>query len=152
MRNVVCLAAKGVVRDAATNTISVYAIIEDLLPEGFPFLIQEMAVLSIWRRDSNEAGQYDLTLSIELNGKVLNATEVQVDFQKALANHTIINIGGMIIPESGVLRFVFQRGDTMVAEYGVAIAAPAPRIEAADRVAPKRSRARRGSVTASAER
>ena len=46
--------AKAVIRDAATNEISVFGIIEEITPAGLPLLVPSFAVLAVFERDEGD--------------------------------------------------------------------------------------------------
>jgi hypothetical protein len=121
-----CLAAKGVVRDVATNTISVFSILEQLGAAGFPFFIQEMAVLALWRRLEGEPQAFDLELIVRNNETQLHRAPVRVDFGTGRGHRTIINIQGLLVKEPGELTFLLLDATATYGSYVVTIPPPEP--------------------------
>jgi len=119
-----CLAALGVIRDTETNNVSVFSILEELGAQGFPFLIQEMGVLAMWRRSTPDEGAVDLQFRVLNNDTQLYAGPVRVAFAQAERHRSIVRLGGLLIREPGNLRFGFFHGNEELASYTVRIKEP----------------------------
>lgn len=124
----VCLAARSVLRDRDTDTISLFSILESLRAEGLPVFIQEVGVLVMWKREEDEPSVHELKFRILNNSRVLHELPVRVDFREGRTNRTIVNLRGMPIEEPGEVRFAFFDGESEIASYRVAIEAPEPRV------------------------
>lgn len=107
LRSKLFVAAKDVVRDARTDSVSVFSILEGVTSEGFPFFIQQLALLSIWEKDEADPAVYELTLRVENNNQVLNEAPLRLQFEGTTRHRAITNISGLTVPEPGILRFVF---------------------------------------------
>jgi hypothetical protein len=127
MRSIICLAAKGVVRDADTGNISVYSILEQFNAEGFPFFVQELALLATWKRKQNDPPDVDLRVKVRNNDRVLSNEPIRVTFGDKLLNRSIVNLRGLVVHEVGALHFEFVHDDKVIANYSIDIQAPAPR-------------------------
>jgi len=125
MRSILCFAAKGVIRDAETGTISVYSILEQLNAEGFPFFMQEMGVLGVWKREAGDAADIDLQVRIRNNDRVLLNGPVRVAFADKQLHRTIVNFRGLVVQEVGQVHFEFVRNDNVIASYSIDIQAAA---------------------------
>ncbi len=119
-----CLAARGVIRDVKTNNISVFSILEDLSAEGFPFLIQEMAILTMWRRSSPDEDAVDVELRVLNNDTQLHAGPVRVSFTRGERHRNIITVNALLIREPGNLRFAFFHDSNELASYTIRVTAP----------------------------
>ena len=126
---IACLAAKGVVRDADSNNISVYNIIEQLNPEAFPGIFPELSLLGIWRRVDNE-GPSDLQLVITNNQHQLSDSVVRLDFGTTTRSRTIVSLQGMPVLEPGRLRFEFRQHGALLSSYEIVVDPAAPRVQA----------------------
>jgi len=121
MRSILCLAAKSVIRDAETGTISVYSILEQLNAEGFPFFLQELAVLGMWRRDADDVPDIDLQVRVRNNDRVLLTGPVRVAFADKPLHRTIVNLRGLV----GQVHFEFVRDGNVTASYSIDVQAAA---------------------------
>ncbi len=119
LRCVLFLTAKGVIRDVATNNISVFSILESIQGETLPFFIQELGVFAMWKRDAGDPAAYDLEFIITNNNERFNAMNVKVDFGSGLSHRTTINIAGVVVQEAGYLSFEIRAGDRVVASYTI---------------------------------
>jgi hypothetical protein len=118
---IVCLAAKGVVRDADSGNISVFAILERLAPEGFPVLLQEVGLLIIWRRLQGEPQVFDAVVQIHNNSRQLLQSPLRADFGPTALHRSIVSLQGLVIYEPGNLRFSVSIGTDEVAHYEVEV-------------------------------
>lgn len=114
-----CLIAKGVIRDADTNNLSVFNILEQVGAQGFPLLIQEAAVLAVWRRAQDEGQQFAFDFALRNNDRVIIARRIDVNFAGAELNRTIIRLGGILAQEPGVLVAQFAHNGQVVASYQI---------------------------------
>ncbi len=125
----VCLAAKGVVRDAETNTISVFSILEQIGAVGFPFIFQELGVLALWRRSQEDPSSFDLVFSITNNNTRLGQeTTVRIAFEQGTVHRSIITLQGVVVAEPGELRFSFSQNGAQVATYAIVVRPPEHRV------------------------
>ena len=98
------LCADRVIRDAATNSISVINILEEITPEGLPLFIPRVMIFALLHRDKEEdPSQIKCTLRIGIGDNKLLERELDIDFQDKGRNRMIINIGGLVISTSGML-------------------------------------------------
>jgi hypothetical protein len=112
-----CLAARGVIRDVDTNTMSIFSILEQLSGAGFPLFIQEIAVYAFWKRESKDPPTHDVVFSVSLNGTVLHTTPVTLTFGNTLNNRLALALNGLVITGPGDLLFEFTHVTTGV-RYG----------------------------------
>lgn len=129
-RSVICLAAKGLVRDVETNTISVFGILEQLNPDALPAFIPEAGVFVLWRRVGNE-GPSDVTFVCRNNQLELARQVIRVDFENQQACRSLIGLRGMPVHEAGSVSFEFRQDgvDQPLALYEIMITPPRARVE-----------------------
>ncbi len=134
MRAVISLVAQGVIRDAQTNTISAFNILESLSAEGLPLFVPNIAYFVLWEREPNEPSIREATLNVRLEQTVLISVGARIDFQTFLRARSINQIAGLVLPSPGQLVFEMMVPDGPRATYTVTINAPAqvppPRVEA----------------------
>jgi len=126
LRSLVFFAAKGVIRDVATNNISAFSILESLQGETLPFFVQELGVFAMWRRDAGDPSTFDLEFVIRNNATRFNSMPVNVNFGQGLAHRTTINVAGVVVHEAGQLTFEFRSGDNILASYTIDVSLQAP--------------------------
>lgn len=128
-----CLLARGVIRDAETETISVFSIFENVTTEGFPFLIQELALLVFWHIDEEDPDVHQIEFRIFNNDDLLYEGEKRLDFDGTQTNRSITRINGLTVQNPGVLRFVLQEQDGDArAEYEITVRGPEPEVDEAE--------------------
>jgi hypothetical protein len=100
------LVAEAIVRDAETNRVSAFNIVENMTAAGFPTLIPRIAILTAFERDSvNDAQTLSGSLSIRLGGDTLLTGRLPIDFRDKLVARHIGRIEGLIGKGPGRLVF-----------------------------------------------
>ena len=116
------LCAEGVVRDAESNTVSVYNIFEEISSATFPVIIPKMFMLLITQRDpAQDPPGPAASIRIQLDNDLLDETDVQVNFQEKSRNRFILGVGGLVITRPGRLRFIASVANARMAEYTVTV-------------------------------
>lgn len=95
--------ADGIIRDANKNSISAFNIFEEVTPEGLPLIYPRFMVFALLHRDTGDQTEIACTLRISIGGKTFFEKTFRVDFQDKKRNRTIVNIGGLVIPNFGTL-------------------------------------------------
>lgn len=135
MRVKLCLVAEGIVRDAETNSISVYNILEGITANGFPLLVQRMAFLALFERDESEPEAHAGHFTVSLGDNQLLTGEQRINFRGKLRTRSIVRIQGLLFPTPGEARFALAVGEGVTAAFVVrvrATAAASPRLQVAD--------------------
>jgi len=115
-----------VVRDADSNTVSIFNILEGIAGAGFPLLVQSFAALVILQRDPTaDAAEHDGTFEISIGGQQLVRANVHVNFEDKKHTRQIVRLNGMVVPAPGTLEMRFQMGELSQA-YTIAIEALTP--------------------------
>ncbi len=125
----------GIVRDAVTNSISVFNILESLAAQQFPTALPQFQLLSLIERDPEiDPDEYDVKGTISLNGKQLpQEISMRVSFEKKRRNRLIVTFGGIPIEEPGLLEFSLDYEGQLKTTYSLEIAeAEDPSSEARD--------------------
>jgi Family of unknown function (DUF6941) len=135
MRAVISFVAQGVVRDADTNNISAFNLMESITVEGLPVLVPNLSFFVLWERELNEDAVHQATLNVRLDQRVLLTTGARVDFQGFARARSINNIAGLVLPMVGQLVFemLIENGPsatyTVTINAAAAAQAPPPRVE-----------------------
>src|SRR5262245_37650813 len=117
MQSRVCLAALGVIRDAASNNISVYSIVDQLAAEAFPVFLQQIFVLGIWEREDGDPATINLGFRALNNQQQISAGNIEVIWGGQRRHRTIFALQGLVVREPGELRFEFSRDGAVLASY-----------------------------------
>jgi hypothetical protein len=125
IRPPVCLVAQGVVRDADTNNVSIFSIMEGILAQGFPFFIQHIVFLVMWDRDAEDIAHVPVRFAIMLDGEQLHEQSLDIDFQDKLKSRMTVNIQGLVVPKPGKLTFLASPSTGTSATYTIDVAAAA---------------------------
>ena len=116
------LCAEGVVRDAESNTVSVYNIFEEIRSATFPVIIPKMFILLITQRDpTQDPPAPAASIRIQLDNDLLDETDMEVNFQDKSRNRFILGVGGLAITRPGTLRFIANLANARMAEYTVTV-------------------------------
>lgn len=129
MRPVLNIVAKGVIRDAVSNQISIFNIVEDVQAQGFPAFVGELGWLIMWERDVGEPATGDFLSRVRMNERVLIENPIHVEFGDTLRHRTTISLGGIVVEETGHLKFEVVDQGRVLSDYEVRVAAPALRVQ-----------------------
>lgn len=116
------LGAKGVIRDADSNTISIFSIIEEIGAAGFPLFVQNFAVLAVFRRKPDDEELHDPIIRFTLGNDRILESPVAVNFQKKLRSRNIINVQGLVLSNPGVLTLEVRNDGRRLARYEISVA------------------------------
>ena len=98
------LAAEGVVRDAESNLVSVFSILEEFTAPGFPIFVPKVCVLTVLERSEADPPQPRAELRITLEDQEIHKAPVRVDFQDKLRTRMIVTYAGVALPNPGILK------------------------------------------------
>lgn len=99
------IVGENIIKDAESNNISVINILEDISAESFPILIQKMAILIYFEKESHDDDKPTLVLKVSNNNKILVEHTIKADFRGKNKNRNIIKFGGILFPEPGDAKF-----------------------------------------------
>ncbi len=117
----VMVAAEGIVRDAETNNISVFNILENLSVTSFPLFMQKLYVLCYIRREDGDPTQIDCEIKVSINDDELVAMPLRLDFLDQNVNRATGLIQGLAIPSPGTLHFVFLYDGSELNSYTITV-------------------------------
>jgi hypothetical protein len=103
--------ASSVIRDADSNQISIFNIIDGVAAHGFPFLIQQFAVIVILQRDpATDPADHEATFQLRLGDQVLAEGNAAVRFDDKRHTRQILRMQGLVVPAPGTLQARFTMG------------------------------------------
>lgn len=128
IRCILLLCAQGVVRDAESNIMSAFNIIEGIQTASLPILVQRMDVLAVTQREADDPSTATFTFRL-VNGETeLLNTPLNADFQGRLRHRATVHVNGLIVPAPGSLRLVLELEGTELGTYEMPIEQPAPSV------------------------
>jgi len=131
VRPKLCFVASGVTRDADTNAISAYNILEGIRAAGVPVFIQNVSFFVLWERDPTDNPNYAGTFTAAIGGQTLVTNAgVVVNFGDKTKHRTIVNVNGMVVPTVGLLTLALVLDNGVRAEYTIAIEGPQANVQA----------------------
>lgn len=127
VRSIICLVADSVIRDAETQLVSVFNILEGITSEGFPLVIPKLTFFSLWGRDEGDARQFTARFTINLDGTELKSLEVPINFSDKVRNRNFVAIHGLLIPRPGSIVFSLKIPEVeQMAQYIIEINVASP--------------------------
>jgi hypothetical protein len=130
IRPLLTLVAVAVIRDAESNSISAFSILDGIVPVSLPLFMQNLSFLVFWRRDQQDPADMGATFTVSLNGNALATQVMSVNFGNGLRHRTVANLGGLVVPASGPLTFSLRLDNEVLAEYVVDVVAPQVQVNA----------------------
>ncbi len=123
------LAAKGIVRDADSNSMSIFHIIEEIGGRGLPIIFPELAVLAMWKKAPRERKKSQVEFKVLNNSKVIFEGPVTIDFKEKKAHRTTVKIAPLVINEQGTLSFQFIKSGKTLGKYEIVVSTNMPEIK-----------------------
>ena len=118
--SILMLCAEGVVRDAETNNVSVFNILEQISSQTFPMLVQKVAVLNILSKDNEDKDEFELFLRFVCNQDELMKKPFRVMFGNKQRTRSVFQINGLVIPEPGKFEFqLLDKEDNVISRYDI---------------------------------
>lgn len=99
------LCCHGAVRDAQTNNVSVFNILEQVNGAGFPTFIPTLFIVAFVKREKDDPENCTATLEINLGETSLGAFPIDIAFGEKLKSRLITELQGLVIPQPGILSF-----------------------------------------------
>lgn len=118
------LCAEGVVVDQRTNSVSVFAIVDEIMPQALPVILTRFVVLVILEREEGDPDGCDSTLILRLNDEIVFEQEMELDFQGKRRVRHMIHFGGVPIENPGTLIASLRLGDREVGKWDITVKPP----------------------------
>lgn len=93
--------AESVVRDAETNAVSVFNIVEAAQGKGFPLVVPRLSCLFILTREDSDPTDYSGSMRIAAGTREIAQYPISVNFQDSCLNRSIVVIEGLVVPGPG---------------------------------------------------
>lgn len=111
--------ARGAAVDRYTNVLSVFEIIEELVPQSYPLWYPEIIMISMYEREQADPCKTDVDIVVRLNDKELFRRKVPLDFGDQPRHRAIIRLHGLAIENPGVVTFQVEGADIETRAYTV---------------------------------
>jgi hypothetical protein len=124
----ICFAALAVVRDAETNSVSAFNILEGIVPSGLPVFLAQAALFILWEREPDDPRQSQGTFTVRINQQELLTSRQGIDFGEPplRRTRTVVRMNGLVVPAPGELTFSFRLDDGAEARYSIEVTQPRP--------------------------
>jgi hypothetical protein len=109
--------AENIIRDAATNSVSAFNIVDELSAHGFPLLVPKLSAVVVLSRENGDAEAHELILQVTLNGQPLNQFSLKLNFQGVLLTRGIMLFQGFVVPQPGHVAFEFSLNGKPLTKY-----------------------------------
>jgi hypothetical protein len=119
------LCSREVVRDAATNNISVFSIFEALSAAGFPLLLNPFSALFVLEREHGDATEVPARFQLLLGDTELLTAPTQINFEDRMRTRQMVRLNGLVITAPGVVHAKLWVGEHLQAEYSFVVEGPA---------------------------
>lgn len=131
LRCTLAVVAESVVRDAQSNNISVFNILEAFAANAFPAVFARLAVLFMLTRDEGDPAQFPLMLRITQGDHGEDAFPVDCNFAEHRRTRSIVQLGGLAVRGAGQIRFLLLHGHQELGAWVIEVSQrqmPAPQI------------------------
>jgi len=120
------LIAQTVSVDRFTNRVSIFNLIDTIDAPQFPIFIQEMAFLSVLRRNVDEPSKSQAELTVSVGEIIVGKSLIQIDFQSGRSARQIAYLNGIPVPNANNLKLqlVIAGHDPFVIEIPVSQSGP----------------------------
>ena len=115
----ILLLAEGVVRDAETNNISVFNIMEEINSPQYPVVIPKVHIFNMLERKEGDQERYICKYEITIGDEKILSNELDVVFQDTLLARNIIFIGGFPVIRPDIITVSVSVEDHTLDTYTV---------------------------------
>ncbi len=129
IKGLIFLVARGVIRDATSNNVSVFDILEQINPDRLPAAFGRLTVFLLVGRTSGKPRKYPIRLrALQPTGKEIFAHETVADLQRAVRSRIFANLQNLLLEVPGTIEFVSEwkkgRNWEALARYPVQVTEP----------------------------
>jgi len=119
VRFLVC--ADSVALDQRRNTLSLFHVIEEWAIPAFPWVVVHFAIVALFERMANEPNDLEVQVVIQLGEQELFRGPLAVRFQERLRMRAITEVGGLVLPNPGLLNVLMTLGDRQLASWSIVV-------------------------------
>ena len=122
MKPKLALAAKSIIVDRESEVPSAIGIMENINAEGFPFIIPEIAFLTVWCREEGDDADFEGELTVFIEDEIIVKQGIPIAFRAVPFTRNVTTFRGIPILKAGKLEFQIKVKDA-VAKYHINIVA-----------------------------
>lgn len=115
------LCCHGAIRDAETNNISVFNIMEEISAAGVPFFIQKLHIVAFLQRESGDTPNATVTLEITIGDQILHSQPVDLAFGDKLRTRLLAELNGFVISQPGDMMFALKLDGAVLNSWQVKV-------------------------------
>lgn len=120
---VIC--GQNAVIDKITGSVSIFELIDELTPPGYPAWYPRLAVVALFTRTAGEPEEFETTLSACIGDNVLFRGQSQMNFQGKTSCRQVSLLQGIPLLSPGVLRVSIEGPNIEGGEYLINLVAVA---------------------------
>lgn len=105
------LLAEDIVRDAASNTVTVFKLIEQIAAESFPVTIPKAMLYVLFDDAEGIASEQTVLIKFSRNDQEVNSALFSFNFKERVCSRLIIDLGELSFPEAGDAQFAIYTTD-----------------------------------------
>jgi len=143
VRSKIFLCAHGTAQDRESNNITVFSIIEQFNVTTFPLAYPFITVFGCFEKDPKDKRKYQVQLKVLNNENEILAVPSELNFLEFPRARLIFQIGGIIIPEPGLLKFILYVNNKVLCDYIVDVV---PKAQADVKVRSETSEGKTGAL------
>jgi hypothetical protein len=113
--------AQSVVRDADTNYISLFNILDEMNSPTFPTVVPSLGMLTIFERIGDEEDPAAVQVRMRINDQVLHVTPLAVAFQGRARTRAILTVHGLVLTAPGNLVFEVLMNNQAIGSWKVLV-------------------------------
>lgn len=99
------LVAKEVIISHATGVPSAINIMEGIHSSGFPLLLQEISLLTVWVKDQGDEDEFAGTMNVTVGNVELVKERMTIEFHGKEIARNVATFQGLVLPGPGNLDF-----------------------------------------------
>lgn len=123
------IAAKGIIRDVETNTMSIYNVYDEIIPQSFPVLLSNFEFLAMFWREPGDPPTITHNIRITLDEDELFTDKMDSVFGDKMGNRLKFRINGLAILHPGKLTVTLTGADGSIeCEYYIKVASAPSKI------------------------
>lgn len=106
-----CVCAESAVRDAESDSISVFNIIEGYSSDDFPVVIPKLSCVFMVEREDGDPNHLDCSLVFSIDDEEINRSPTSIDFQGKEVARLVAQVRGAMIPRPGTFKACLRMED-----------------------------------------
>lgn len=98
--------SEGISIDQTTNTVSLFAIYDEITPEQLPAIVPRIQAFYLLKRSEDDSNEPAGELHVLINNRKVGGGPVPINFLDRMRLRSVVTLSGLPLPEFGLLTFV----------------------------------------------